>query len=88
MVRAVRNLPEGVRYPRKKGYAKRYVRSAFRKNRLQLLLGIVFLLGIVTGCSIAGQTIGFQPLGHCLAEFRVTHVTPLSKISHMIKLFN
>jgi len=49
MVRAVRNLPEGVRYPRKKGYAKRYVRSEFRKNRLQLLLGIVFLLGIVTG---------------------------------------
>lgn len=56
MVRAVRNLPEGVRYPRKKGYAKRYVRSEFRKNRLQLLLGIVFLLGIVTGCSIAGQS--------------------------------
>ena len=56
MVRAVRNLPENVRYPRKKGYAKRYVRSEFRKNRLQLLLGIVFLLGIVTGCSIAGQS--------------------------------
>lgn len=56
MVRAVRNLPERVRYPRKKGYAKRYVRSEFRKNRLQLLLGIVFLLGIVTGCSIAGQS--------------------------------
>ena len=55
MVRAVRNLPEGVRYPRKKGYAKRYVRSEFRKNRLQLLLGIVFLLGIVTGCSTAGS---------------------------------
>ena len=56
MVRAVRNLPENVRYPRKKGYAKRYVRSEFRKNRLQLLLGIVFLLGIVTGCSTAGQS--------------------------------
>ena len=56
MVRAVRNLPESVRYPRKKGYAKRYVRSEFRKNRLQLLLGIVFLLGIVTGCSTAGQS--------------------------------
>lgn len=56
MVRAERNLPENVRYPRKKGYAKRYVRSEFRKNRLQLLLGIVFLLGIVTGCSTAGQS--------------------------------
>ena len=78
MVRAVRNLPEGARYPRKKGYAKRYVRSEFRKNRLQLLLGIVFLLGIVAGCSIAGQAIGFQPLGYCLAEFRVAQsISPL-----------
>ena len=44
--------------------------------------------GAILGCSIEGQAIGFQPLGHCLAEFRVTHVMPLSKISHMIKVFN
>lgn len=34
-----------MRYPRKKGYAGRYVRHELGKNKLNLLLGCVFLLG-------------------------------------------
>ena len=45
-----------VRAPvRKRGYAGRYVRHELGKNRVPLLVGVVFLLGVVTGCSIAGN---------------------------------
>lgn len=41
--------------PRKKGYAGRYVRHELGKNKLNLLLGCVFLLGALVGCQLAGQ---------------------------------
>ena len=44
-----------MRYPRKKGYAGRYVRHELGKNKLNLLLGCVFLLGALVGCQLAGQ---------------------------------
>lgn len=56
MVKAERRLPEQMKYPRKKGYAKRYVRTEMKRNRLRIILILLFLLGIVTGCSFAGQS--------------------------------
>ena len=40
---------------RKKGYAGRYVRHELGKNRVQLLLTAIFVLGVAAGCSIAGN---------------------------------
>lgn len=47
-----------MRYPSKRGYAKRYVRHEIRKNRLSLALGFVFLLGAAAGCWMAGGQSG------------------------------
>ena len=47
-----------MRYPRKKGYAGRYVRHELGKNKLNLLLGCVFLLGALVGCQLAGARSG------------------------------
>lgn len=40
---------------RKRGYAGRYVKSELRRNRMSLMLGLVFLLGAVLGGRMAGH---------------------------------
>lgn len=57
-----------MRYPRKKGYAGRYVRHELGKNKLNLLLGCVFLLGALVGWPAGWARSGdnFVPTGQPL----------------------